>query len=187
MSIPFINDYFKRKRKEKGITQDKFADMIFKSKPTIARYDTGDEIPESVIRRSCDVLGINFFTILKGQEEESLEGFESWENIDKHNDKEIELLGYSEPQFVDPPYEKLLRKYQKELDNIKITELNKNDILTTSKSDYDINTLKSELNNYLELKSNILNIPNDKRKNKEKIDKILSFIDFLYFDDIIKK
>lgn len=191
MSIPFINDFLKRERKKRGITQEKFADMIFKSKPTIARYDKGDIISESIIRRSCDVLGIDFLTLLKGQEEESLGEFESWAGIDKHNECIEKNLGAWIDEFdsgiISPPYEKLLRKYKKELENINLSEINKNETLPISKSDYDINTLKSELNNYLDLKNNILNIPNDSEKNKEKIDKILSFIDFLYFDDIIKK
>lgn len=187
MDIPFINDFLKRERKKRGITQEKFADMIFKSLPTVGRYDTGSEIQEKTLKRACEVLGIDFLILLKGQEEESLEGFESWEEIDKHNDQEMELLGYSTPQFIDPPYEKLLRKYRKELETITFPNQSKNNTLTVLKSDYDINILKSELDNYLELKNNILNIPTEKRENEQKIEKILSFIDFLYFDDIIKK
>jgi len=199
MSIPFINDFLKRKRKDKGITQEKFADMIFKSLPTVGRYDMGAIIPESVLQRSCDILGIDFFMLLKGQEEESLEGFESWEEADKFNNSIIENGGIwtdngawvdIKEGIIEPPYEKLLRKYKNELKNISISQLNNNITSTTLSADkttYNISSLKVELNNYLELKNNLLNIPSDKRENKEKIEKILSFIDFLYFDDIIKK
>lgn len=181
MSIPFINDFLKIERKKRGITQEKFAEMIFKSIGTVKRYDTGDTIPESVLWQSCEVLDLDFIKLLNTQR---------LIYIELHDEGYIRL--------ADTPYCNLIRKYgEKEL--IKagfyntVFSLNyglkesENDTLPTSKLNYDINTLKSELNNYLDLKNNILNIPNDKRKNKEKIDKILSFIDFLYFDDIIKK
>lgn len=192
--IPFINDFLKSIRKEKNITQEKFATMIFKSLATIKRYDTGDIIPESVLQRSCDILELDFLILLKGQEEESLEDFETWEQIDTINENrgfwadDGSWINITEP--ITLPYEKLLRKYENELKNIDIPQLN-NDIISTTlsadKTTYNISSLKVELNNYLELKNNLLNIPSDKRENKEKIEKILSFIDFLYFDDIIKK
>lgn len=200
MTVPFINDYLKRKRKEKGITQEKFADMIFKSKPTIARYDAGDIIPESVLRRSCEVLNLDFLSLLKGQEEESLEGFENWEEIDAHNQCAAEAKNPykeywgEEIDFYNPPYEKTLRKYENELKEIIFPQPSKkmeNELKEVNQeqnnSIYNIENLKTELLNYLNFKDEFLKLKTAEEEKNKRIKKILSFIDFLYFQDIIKK
>ncbi|MEE1475751.1 helix-turn-helix domain-containing protein [Fusobacterium sp.] len=199
MNIPFINDFLKRRRKEKGITQEKFADMIFKSKPTIARYDAGDTIPESVLQRSCEVLNLDFLTILKGQEEESLGDYESWEEIDKYNNYALTTQSpyneYSEYlETYEPPYEKILRKYVNKLKQISLPQPSKkieNDlkevIQEQNNYNFNIESLKTELLNYLNFKDEFLKIETTEEEKNNKIEKILSFIDFLYFQDIIKK
>lgn len=200
MNVPFINDYLKRRRKEKGITQEKFADMIFKSKPTIARYDAGDIIPESVLQRSCEVLNLDFLTLLKGQEEESLGDYESWEEISKYNDYVAESRNpykdywEEELDFYNPPYEKLLIKYENELKKIDFPQPIKrieNDlkevIQEQNNSSYSIESLKLELLHYLNFKDEFLKLKTTGEEKNNKIEKILSFIDFLYFQDIIKK
>ena len=71
MSIPYINEYLKRMRKAHGLTQEKTAQAIFKSVPSIKRYDTGDIIPESALHQLCDLLKIDFFDLLEGQDGEN--------------------------------------------------------------------------------------------------------------------
>lgn len=206
--IPYINDFLKNLRKQKGITQEKFATMIFKSLPTIKRYDTGAIIPEETLRRSCEVLGINFFEMLKLQEGEILDEFGSWDEINAHNkalmfDTNLpfdKLEGYG---VISPPYDDLLFKYSSNLKKINISEIsvemqenlknyfnigneNINSKSTEIKNIYDIKNLENELINYLKFKDCFLNIDTTEEKQKEKIKKIFSFIDFLYFQDIIK-
>ena len=52
---------------------------------------------------------------------------------------------------------------------------------------FNIENLKTELLNYLNFKDEFLKIETTEEEKKNKIEKILSFIDFLYFQDIIKK
>ena len=197
-NIPYINDFLKNIRKQKGITQEKFATMLFKSLPTIKRYDTGDIIPESVLQRSCEVLNLDFLILLKGQEEESLGDFDNWEEIDKYNrhvaDERNPYKEYwnEELDFYNPPYEKILRKYENELKKISFPKSNeiceKNNFLESQNNKiYSLNSLKKELLNYINFKDNFLNIETTEEEKKKKIEKIFSFIDFLYFQDIIKK
>lgn len=206
--IPYINDFLKNIRKKNGITQEKFATMIFKSLPTIKRYDTGSIIPEETLRRSCEVLGLNFFEVLKLQEGEILDEFGTWDEIHAHNralmyDTYIpfdKLEGYG---IIKPPYDDLLFKYNKDLKRINISEIsvemqenlksyfgvnNENTISKSAeiRNHYNIKSLENELINYLKFKDSFLNIETTEEKQKEKIEKIFSFIDFLYFQDIIK-
>lgn len=207
--VPYINDFLKSIRKKNGITQEKFATMIFKSLPTIKRYDTGSIIPEETLRRSCEVLGLNFFEVLKLQEENIFDDFGSWNEIEAHN--RALVAGYQLPfdkleeyGIISPPYDDLLFKYKNDLNKIDISKISNemqenlksyfdlNDENNTFKNNeikniYNIKSLENELINYLKFKDNFLNIETTKEKQNRKIEKIFSFIDFLYFQDIIKK
>ena len=47
--IPIINQYIKDKRKSLKLNQSDFANLINKSKLTVARYDIGDIIPQNTL------------------------------------------------------------------------------------------------------------------------------------------
>lgn len=160
MDIPFINKHLKLRRKGKGLTQEKTAELIFKSVPTIKRYDTGDIIPESVLRQFCDLLKIDFFLLLELQETENIKNSTSF-------------------------YSELIEKYKNV--NVVISPKIEPIILKSVKNNYDIQKLESELINYLKFKDDFLNIETTEENRKIKIEKIFSFIDFLYFQDIVKK
>lgn len=89
--LPVINEIFKEKRKNKGITQEKLASLIFKSLGTVKRYDTGDTIPEGIIIKLCEILNMDFISLLALQETKnklSQENF--YENLITKYSKEVE-------------------------------------------------------------------------------------------------
>lgn len=65
--IPIINQIIKDKRKEIKLNQSDFAKLINKSKVTVARYDTGDIIPENTLILICDKLNLDMDTLLNMQ------------------------------------------------------------------------------------------------------------------------
>ena len=93
--LPVINEVFKEKRKNKGITQEKLASLIFKSLGTVKRYDTGDTIPEGVIIKLCEILNMDFISLLVLQDTKnklSQENF--YENLITKYSKEIENFNF---------------------------------------------------------------------------------------------
>ena len=89
--LPVINEVFKEKRKNKGITQEKLASLIFKSLGTVKRYDTGDTIPEGVIIKLCEILNMDFISLLVLQETKNKLNQENfYENLITKYSKEIE-------------------------------------------------------------------------------------------------
>lgn len=159
MIIPFINRFLKNERKKRGLTQEKTASLIFKSKPTIARYDSGDIIPESVLRQLCKMLNLDFFELLIIQDAE---------NAERSSDSYSDLIEkYKNPNTVIIP------------PSVANINLNPNE--------YNVESLKTELLNYLNFKDEFLKLKTTEEEKSKRIEKILSFIDFLYFQDIIKK
>lgn len=93
--LPVINEVFKEKRKNKGITQEKLASLIFKSLGTVKRYDTGDTIPEGVIIKLCEVLNMDFISLLVLQETKNKLNQENfYENLIVKYSKEIENFNF---------------------------------------------------------------------------------------------
>lgn len=89
--LPVINEVFKEKRKNKGITQEKLASLIFKSLGTVKRYDTGDTIPEGVIIKLCEILNMDFISLLVLQETKNKLNQENfYENLITKYSKEVE-------------------------------------------------------------------------------------------------
>lgn len=89
--LPVINEVFKEKRKNKGITQEKLASLIFKSLGTVKRYDTGDTIPEGIIIKLCEILNMDFISLLALQETKNKLNQENfYENLITKYSKEIE-------------------------------------------------------------------------------------------------
>lgn len=93
--LPVINEVFKEKRKNKGITQEKLASLIFKSLGTVKRYDTGDTIPEGVIIKLCEILNMDFISLLVLQETKNKLNQENfYENLIVKYSKEIENFNF---------------------------------------------------------------------------------------------
>lgn len=82
--IPVINQIIKDKRKSKKINQSDFAKLINKSKVTVARYDTGDLIPENTLILICDKLNIDILNLLNSQY------IENQKNKENHYQKLLE-------------------------------------------------------------------------------------------------
>lgn len=100
--IPLINQIIKDKRKELRLTQSDFAKLINKSKVTVARYDTGDIIPENTLIICCEVLGISKNEIgLKGT---------SIKNVLESKNFNYYLVYFKEQELI---YKKIIRSFQK--------------------------------------------------------------------------
>lgn len=160
MTVPIINKQIQQLRKAQGLTQEKTAKLIFKSKPTIARYDTGDIMPESVLQQLCNLLKLDLQELLKAQEKDNQENNTNFYSdlIEKYKNINVVIS----PRIAPIRSRALMRCY-------------------------DIEILKAELYNYLSFKDEFLKIESTDEEKDNKIEKILSFIDFLYFQDIIKK
>lgn len=65
--IPAINQIIKKKRMEMNLTQSKLSQLIFKSLPTIKRYEGGETIPEATLVKFCEVLKLDLFFLLEMQ------------------------------------------------------------------------------------------------------------------------
>lgn len=60
-----INEMIRDKRKEKSLTQQELADILFISSKTISRWETGNAVPElSMLLKLSEILEINFDSIL---------------------------------------------------------------------------------------------------------------------------
>lgn len=159
-NIPIINLILKKVRKENGFNQEKTANLIFKSIATIKRYDTGDIMPESVLQQLCNLLKLDLQELLKAQEKDNQENNTNF-------------------------YSDLIEKYKNI--NVVISPRIAPIRSRTLMRCYDIEILKAELYNYLSFKDEFLKIESTDEEKDNKIEKTLSFIDFLYFQDIIKK
>lgn len=161
MKIPYINKVLKGERRKQGITQVEFANLIYKSLPTIKRYDTGGIIPESVLRQMCNVLEIDFIDLLRKQFREN-------------NDKET------------CDYDDIIHKYYV----APLADKAKKVIESQEKDDakfYKTKFFKEDLKRYLMYIDYTLEIETTKEEKEIKAEKILSFIEFLYFQNMIKK
>lgn len=69
--IPIINQIIKDKRKSLKLNQSDFANLINKSKVTVARYDTGDIIPQNTLLLICDKLGLDLIDLFIEQQTEN--------------------------------------------------------------------------------------------------------------------
>lgn len=123
--LPVINEVFKEKRKNKGITQEKLASLIFKSLGTVKRYDTGDTIPEGVIIKLCEILNMDFISLLVLQETKN--------KLNQENFYENLITKYSEE----------VEKFNSEYYNFSANlELLAKDILELYKNFYDTSLLE---------------------------------------------
>lgn len=159
MRIPILNNLIKTERKNNGLTQEKTANLIFKSIATIKRYDTGDIMPESVLQQLCNLLNLDLKELLQAQEKDNQENNTNF-------------------------YSELIEKY-KNINAVispRIAPIRSRALMPS----YDIEILKDELLNYLIFKDDFLQLESTEEDRKSKIEKILTFIEFLYFQDIIK-
>lgn len=181
MVIPVINRILKTERKKRGLTQEKTAELLFKSTGTIKRYDTGDIIPESVLQQLCNILNLDLSNLLLKQQLENSKNNTMYYNrlISKRN-----LYGSNFKEIEDEYYKKIQNE---DIDEKKIIKVSEADNLNSFSLLYDIRGLRVELLNYLNFKDDFFKLETTKEEKRNKIEKILSFIDFLYFQDIIKK
>lgn len=197
--IPIINQIIKNKRKELKITQEDFTKIINKAISTVRRYDTGDIISENTLILICSALDLSIIDLVSAQEEENKHDNTNYygELIEKYIKTAKRLkFGYgratngtiyqgTKPIFINGiSVNELLKIAEDKKENKE-----KNQIIESNniKNSYDIEVLKTELLNYLNFKDDFLKLGTTEEEKKNKIEKILSFIDFLYFQDIIKK
>ena len=73
---PFMNpsslaETLRRLRMEKGLSQQQLADMLFVTRSTVARWETGSRMPDAaMISRLSDCLGVEAGTLLAGAAEQ---------------------------------------------------------------------------------------------------------------------
>lgn len=205
--IPIINQIIKNKRKELKITQEDFTKIINKAISTVRRYDTGDIISENTLILICSALDLNIIDLVSAQEEENKHDNTNYygELIEKYiktakrlnfgygratngtiyqGTKPIFINGISVNELLKMVENKKTNGNNENKEEKQIIENNNNNNI---KSFYDIEVLKIELLNYLNFKDDFLKLGTTEEEKKNKIEKILSFIDFLYFQDIIKK
>lgn len=61
----FCADTLKRLRTEKGMTQQELADKLFVTRPTVARWESGSRLPDTVmLSRLAEVLGADVHMLL---------------------------------------------------------------------------------------------------------------------------
>ena len=64
-----IGKYIKKKRKEKGLTQQKLGDMVGVSFKAVSKWECGNSIPDIVVlKKVCDVLEISIDELLNAQD-----------------------------------------------------------------------------------------------------------------------
>lgn len=180
MEIPYINKILKGERRKKEITQQEFSKLISKSLPTIKRYDTGAIIPEEVLKKMCDVLNIEFLLLLKKQHLNNVKtSNKDYEILIKKYHLDIEVkteISKEQEKIIDRLHDEMLEKLLPKLDEaFKVYDFE------------NIHILERELKKYLIFKEKILSFEETETERNEKIKKIFSFIDLLYFQDIIKK
>ena len=68
-----IGKYIKKKRKEKGLTQQKLGDMVGVSFKAVSKWECGNSIPDIVVlKKVCDVLEISIDELLNAQDKKGL-------------------------------------------------------------------------------------------------------------------
>lgn len=111
LKIPCINQIIKQKRKRLKLNQTEFANLINKSKVTVARYETGAIIPSDTLVTICERLNLDFYDLLAKQGEEN-----KLNSVNFYK----EIISFYK---LDTKY-KFIKNVSKELDTIyKITEI----------------------------------------------------------------
>ena len=82
-----IGEFIAQKRKEQGLTQMQFAELVGVSNKTVSKWETGSRMPDvAIIQEVCDVLKISVNELLAGEE------FAEKEFIQKTEDNIIGLV-----------------------------------------------------------------------------------------------
>ena len=69
-----IGEFLKELRKEKGLTQEQFAEQFNVSRWSISRWETGYSLPDnSVMLKLCDIFGISVNELLSGERLSSMD------------------------------------------------------------------------------------------------------------------
>lgn len=64
-----IGNFLKQLRKEKGLTQEQFAERFYISSRTVSRWETGRSLPDAAtMPELCDLLKINLSELFSGSE-----------------------------------------------------------------------------------------------------------------------
>lgn len=89
-----IGEFLKELRKEKGLTQEQFAEQFNVSRWSVSRWETGYSLPDnSVMLKLCDIFGISVNELLSGERLSSMDyNKKAEENImtliqEKHDSK----------------------------------------------------------------------------------------------------
>ncbi len=68
-----IGEYIKRKRKEKGLTQQTLGELVGVSFKAVSKWECGNSIPDiSILKKLCEILEISIEELLDGKDKKKI-------------------------------------------------------------------------------------------------------------------
>ncbi|WP_308575022.1 helix-turn-helix transcriptional regulator [uncultured Fusobacterium sp.] len=173
----------KKYRKLNKMTQKELGDKIGKKPLTISRYENGEIFPPfEVIEKIANIFNFPTEIFLTNDPENFNEEIFKQKNVWQH----MAETRKKSDENNDKKEENSDNKIDIKVNHEKIIDM-MNFIRLNEKEKKYIENLKHELLHYLNFKDEFLNTETTKEEKSKRIEKILSFIEFLYFQDIIKK